>query len=107
MHVSQLQFAQTTSEQIMFLYLRRVCKNFTLSKNHAAPKPVLSCPILILVSRPRDAAHDTVKESFLKEKINKDLIHQSCFYFFNVLKEIGLCNNARCYIQGRERNRMA
>ena len=55
----------------MFLNLGKVCLNFTLSKNHAAPKPVLSCPILILVSRPRDVAHDTVKESLLKEKINK------------------------------------
>ena len=43
-------------------------KTLTLSKNHAAPKPVLSCPILILLSRPRYVPHETEKESFLQKK---------------------------------------
>ena len=38
-----------------------------MSKNHAAPKPVLSCPILILFRRPRCVAQVSVNESFLRK----------------------------------------
>lgn len=45
-------------------------KQLALFKNQPGPSPLLSCPILILVSRPRYVPHITLKESFLENSRN-------------------------------------
>jgi len=67
-----------------------------LSKNHAAPKPVLSCPILILLSRPRYVPHETEKESFLQKKSRHGIPGRAASTKVGVLHAEGEVNEIVC-----------